>query len=908
MAVANNPIEGLSLSSKKALHWAEVMSRLRSEQSDESDTQSVNIFDLFVGVLLSHPEDSEAKILLNHFKLHPGQILPEDYPLPDVDSVQRLAPLVSTDGVPDLDSTVAEAVEVALKEGANSGSPEVAELSALYVGMLAVSSPLSTRIGGLISSRGAELTALNQLNLDYLSKTDERGGYAGLLSNRLPYNQEPVRIPTYKADHGAVMNLTDDLVDIRAEVDAFAYLLASRSLKPPMAVGLFGDWGSGKTFFMDSVKSRIIELAATSDAQEKKQKNLPFWKRIIQIDFNAWHYVEGDLWASLVDHIFNQLKISGEDEDLAERRKKFWTEKLEKRLVKLTNLEEQKEQAANRLKAKQKEIKEKKEKRDQEVQAVEKLKADSMQDIILEQSVADVKSALEPLMVSVGLPSPDSVADYLREARAELTRGRALVHYFQDPRSRKALTLILLLIVGTPFLVWWINSQSESFALNVATGVSSTLVAAFGLLGSVTKWVRDRFDSIFQAEKKVEEEITRIKTEWQRKLDDKNKELEQVEAELDELVGEEENAKKDIIAAEEEIKNITTARVLNDFVAERAGSDDYRSRLGVPALIQKDFKELTALISKYNEECVSNGGGSEVGEENADYYFNRVILYIDDLDRCPDKRVVEVLQAVHLLLAFELFVVVVAVDSRWLNHALKQHYPALTSFNGDRSKATSEDYLEKIFQIPFWVRSLNVGARKNIVAGLLKGNLEPREVGDVVESINNPLKVGEAEAQVLKSFDGRTAPPAIDIATLTVTKPELDFLDQLAPLLGDTPRSVKRFVNLYQLVRIVSRSSGANATAQNALSEQSKLAFLLAISDGLTHLFPDFMASIYDAETSDTISTVAKKLSEDSYPDEHKQLITWIDEHNEFKNALAEDFENAAGVVERFIFRSRFRA
>jgi hypothetical protein len=42
--------------------------------------------------------------------------------------------------------------------------------------------------------------------------------------------------------------------------------------------------------------------------------------------------------------------------------------------------------------------------------------------------------------------------------------------------------------------------------------------------------------------------------------------------------------------------------------------------------------------------------------------LSRIVLYIDDLDRCPEKLVVEVLRAVHLLLAFDLFVCVVAVD------------------------------------------------------------------------------------------------------------------------------------------------------------------------------------------------------------------------------------------------------
>ena len=58
---------------------------------------------------------------------------------------------------------------------------------------------------------------------------------------------------------------------------------------------------------------------------------------------------------------------------------------------------------------------------------------------------------------------------------------------------------------------------------------------------------------------------------------------------------------------------------------------------------------------------------------------HRIVLYIDDLDRCPPAIVVKVLQAVHLLLAFPLFVVVVAVDARWLAKSLEQHYGELLS-------------------------------------------------------------------------------------------------------------------------------------------------------------------------------------------------------------------------------------
>ena len=53
--------------------------------------------------------------------------------------------------------------------------------------------------------------------------------------------------------------------------------------------------------------------------------------------------------------------------------------------------------------------------------------------------------------------------------------------------------------------------------------------------------------------------------------------------------------------------------------------------------------------------------------------IERIVLYIDDLDRCPSGQVVKVLEAVSLLFGFPLFVVG-AVDSRWLVHSLRHEY------------------------------------------------------------------------------------------------------------------------------------------------------------------------------------------------------------------------------------------
>lgn len=892
----------LSVSSKKAMHWAAVMVALRSEHSKESTQQGVNVFDLFVGVLLSHPSDSEAKILLEHFGLLPGQVLPDDYPLPDEKNVQRLIAWLPAKELPDLDSTVSEVIKVAMRHGLSSGSHEFVELQALYAALLEVSSPLSLQIDKLISTRGASLSEIVRLNKIYLDGKESNKNYAELLKEHHPYNPEPVRIPTYMTDHGQEMDLSHDLVDIRAEVDAFAYLLASRGLKPPLAVGLFGDWGSGKSFFMDSVRNRIEQLVTHNDIKNINQTEVPFWKRIIQIEFNAWHYVDGELWASLVDHIFNQLRLAGDNDDLVDKRKKYWIETLEKTHTQLKALERKKQGAEDSLKTKKQEVEKIEREKKENILELEKLKQDAVKDIVLEESVKEVNDALKPLLLSVGLPSPDEIAKQLSEARVELGRGRVLFHYMQGDDNKKKIRNIAIVIVAIPVIIGGLSLLNVPAVISAFGGIAAYLATGLSILGKVTKWARDRFDVIYNAEQKVEEEIESKKAQWKKKIAAEEAKVDEARNQLIVLLNEESKLSDEILGYEKQLETVSTAKVLNDFVVERAGSSDYKTRLGVPALIQQDFKNLSNLILRHNKEC--EGFDKGINKEDKEHYFNRIILYIDDLDRCPDERVVDVLQAVHLLLAFELFVVVVAVDSRWLNHALTKHYPALTKFNGDKNKATSEDYLEKIFQIPFWVRPLGDDARKNIITGLLRGNLEHTASQQHEDTQSYDLSLGDEEKKVLAGLDPRISPPALDASTLTISKDELDFLNILSPLMGETPRTVKRFVNLYQLVRIVYRSSTLARKSSDIVADNNRLAFILAIADGLPHLAPDLFTALMKTTNKNKLENVLKSIQADNYLEEHKSLSEWLSKQEKFKNTCAIDFLDIIKIVERFLFRT----
>ena len=101
--------------------------------------------------------------------------------------------------------------------------------------------------------------------------------------------------PRYRSDDGEGADRLSRL----GEATALADLVLSTSARPPMAVGLFGEWGEGKSYFLRMVKQQVTAIADANPVYA--------YRHVRQIDFNAWHYAETDLWASLVSEIFTQL-------------------------------------------------------------------------------------------------------------------------------------------------------------------------------------------------------------------------------------------------------------------------------------------------------------------------------------------------------------------------------------------------------------------------------------------------------------------------------------------------------------------------------------------------------------------------------------------------------------------------
>ena len=70
----------------------------------------------------------------------------------------------------------------------------------------------------------------------------------------------PDRLPGYRSDDPG----DPDRLNRNAEAAALAEMITAQSVSPPLAIGLFGDWGEGKTHFLHRIADHVDKLASAA--------------------------------------------------------------------------------------------------------------------------------------------------------------------------------------------------------------------------------------------------------------------------------------------------------------------------------------------------------------------------------------------------------------------------------------------------------------------------------------------------------------------------------------------------------------------------------------------------------------------------------------------------------------------
>ena len=359
---------------------------------------------------------------------------------------------------------------------------------------------------------------------------------------------------------------------------------------------------------------------------------------------------------------------------------------------------------------------------------------------------------------------------------------------------------------------------------------------------------------------------------------------------------------QETIKAQQRLELVDTQYQFIEFVHAQGNSAIYRESRGLVGDVHDNLVMLSDKLAQARRQWTVDDEQPEPPE--------RIVLYIDDLDRCPPDRVVEMLEAVNLILTLDVFIVVVAVDARWMIRSLECHYREF--FGGgdvisadpeypaaDHDRIAPYDYLDKIFQIPYtlvaprnlqaarYLRSLlpepRLAAGSGAIAAEPDEAIAPNQESGQVASApradrgTSPATAeDQAATEPVSGDQAAEARPVLDLQppSLWLSHAEVEFMTRLGTL-TPLPRAAKRMANLYRLVRISIREEELADFLGDANGGPYRVVqVLIAILTGAPGIAYDLFQRISGAGDADTL--LAALEPRDGQAREDRDIITDI--------------------------------
>lgn len=245
----------------------------------------------------------------------------------------------------------------------------------------------------------------------------------------------------------------------------------------------------------------------------------------------------------------------------------------------------------------------------------------------------------------------------------------------------------------------------------------------------------------------------------------------------------------------DDLSNILSEENAENFLRETLCSEDKEKKYTAVREFRKDFEKLIE-----------------------DSKQGKIVVLIDDLDRCLPRHIIDNLEAIKLFLNVPGTAFVIAADKYIVSNAIKSEYKEIIQAASEDRPNLGDSYMEKFIQLPYTIPTLSPKEVETYVTLLFCQSILNKESFDKVRN-------DFTEFVSINKFDryGWTNIQTILKDNLPENMGEtLGFFSLFSRIIGNSlrwnPRLIKRFLNAYEIrVRLLEQSGINDSKSKFAL-------------------------------------------------------------------------------------------
>lgn len=209
-----------------------------------------------------------------------------------------------------------------------------------------------------------------------------------------------------------------------------------------------------------------------------------------------------------------------------------------------------------------------------------------------------------------------------------------------------------------------------------------------------------------------------------------------------------------------------------------------------------------------------------------------VIIYIDDLDRCQQAYVVQLLEGMQTLFNDSRVVYVVTADRRWLYTCFENTYKQFADSVKEPGRRLGALFLEKAFEFSVSLPRLSREMKEAYWDFLIMGKESQLQqtLDHERASADADFATARTQSEVFAKLEKPGDQPLVrqirrEAAVRQLAKQEVEastqyFLHQFAHLLEPNPRAMKRLMNAYTISRAIAILSGVDLVADGMVRQK----------------------------------------------------------------------------------------